>query len=264
MVLERLAGRPMLTSLAGQVRLNFFMAAKQEIAKSAAPAVRTTLTTSVFEQLISYVIHNKWNAGERVPPERELCQQLGIARTSLREVLKAMELIGMLESRTGDGTFVCSRTEFLSRPLLWALTGTDHAELHDIMEARLLLELNLAGLAAERARREDLEKIEATLHAMKERIATGDSIVDCDIDFHLAIAEAAHNEILSNAVQLLRNLLRQWISLTYLSKEARLKVLRAHKEIYSAIEARDGEKARKALQEHLKTHRKPAQQGSQR
>src|ERR1700755_2426354 len=97
--------------------------------KAVTPIARTTLTAAAFEELISYVVNGTWKAGDRIPPERELCQQLGIARTSLREALKAMELIGMLDSRVGDGTFVCDRSQFLSRPLLWAFTGTDHLEL---------------------------------------------------------------------------------------------------------------------------------------
>src|SRR5215467_6379588 len=81
------------------------------------PLSRTTLTTAAFEQLISNVVNGTWKTGERLPPERDLCRQLGIARTSLREALKAMELVGMLNSRVGDGTFVCPRSEFLARPL---------------------------------------------------------------------------------------------------------------------------------------------------
>src|SRR5580698_9252901 len=123
------------------------------------PIERTTLAASAFEQLISHVVNGTWKAGDRIPPERELCQQLGIARTSLREALKAMELVGMLDSRVGDGTFVCPRTEFLSRPLLWAFTGTDHSELQDIMEARTIVEENLAGLASERGSREAIAEI---------------------------------------------------------------------------------------------------------
>lgn len=96
---------------------------------SITPIERTKLTASVFEQLLSYVVNGSWKPGDRIPPERDLCQQLGIARTSLREALKAMELVGMLDSRVGDGTFVCPRSEFLSRPLLWAFTGSDHEEL---------------------------------------------------------------------------------------------------------------------------------------
>src|SRR5580700_7954762 len=127
--------------------------------KAVTPIARTTLTAAAFEQLISYVVKGSWKAGDRIPPERELCQQLGIARTSLREALKAMELIGMLDSRVGDGTFVCPRTEFLSRPLLWAFTGAGHLELREIMEARTLLEKDLAGLAAERASAAEIEEI---------------------------------------------------------------------------------------------------------
>src|SRR5665213_4021071 len=131
----------------------------KHVLKAVTPVERTKLTASVFEQLLSYVVSGRLEAGARIPPERELCQQLGMARTSLREALKAMELIGMLDSRVGDGTFVCPRSEFLSRPLLWAFTGTDHAELRDIMEAREFLERDLAGLAAERASIGEIENI---------------------------------------------------------------------------------------------------------
>src|SRR5919202_1267972 len=146
------------------------MATNARVVKPAAPLARTTLTASAFEQLISYVVNGDWKAGDRIPPERELCQQLGIARTSLREALKAMELIGMLDSRVGDGTFVCARSEFLSRPLLWALTGTDHAELRDIMEARLFLEQDLAGLAAERASESEIAAIGEAVKKMERCI----------------------------------------------------------------------------------------------
>src|ERR1051325_10053777 len=164
------------------------MAARARVTTAITPIARTTLTASAFEQLISYVVNGMWKAGDRIPPERELCQQLGIARTSLREALKAMELIGMLDSRVGDGTFVCPRSEFLSRPLLWAFTGTDHAELRDIMEAREFLEQDLAGLAAERASESEIDAIAAAVKKMRLCIAKGHSTLEADMEFHLAIA----------------------------------------------------------------------------
>jgi GntR family transcriptional repressor for pyruvate dehydrogenase complex len=227
------------------------MAAKEKVGRSIEPLARTTLTASAFEQLISYVVNGQWKAGDRIPPERELCQQLGIARTSLREALKAMELIGMLDSRVGDGTFVCPRSEFLSRPLLWAFTGTDHAELRDIMEAREFMERDLAGLAAERASDKEIEAIGASVTAMREAIAKGESILEFDMAFHLAIAEAAHNEVLRNAVQLLRNLLRQWLILKLLIPAVPSRVLKQHEEIYKAIKAGNVEAARDAMWGHL-------------
>jgi GntR family transcriptional regulator, transcriptional repressor for pyruvate dehydrogenase complex len=227
------------------------MATTGRVLRAVEPLVRTTLTASAFEQLITYVVSGDWKAGDRIPPERELCQQLGIARTSLREALKAMELIGMLESRVGDGTFVCPRSEFLSRPLLWAFTGTDRAELTDIMEAREFVERDLAGLAATRASEEEGEAIAASLRSMKASIARGESILEADMAFHLAIAEAAHNQVLKNAVQLLRNLIRQWIVLKLMIPDVPAKVLKQHEKIFKAIRARDAVAARGAMWDHL-------------
>ncbi|MFL6449351.1 MAG: FadR/GntR family transcriptional regulator [Bryobacteraceae bacterium] len=211
----------------------------------------TTLTASAFEELISYVVHGAWAVGDRIPPERVLCQQLGIARTSLREALKAMELIGMLDSRVGDGTFVCDRSQFLSRPLLWAITGTDEAELRDIMEARLFLEQDLAGLAAERGSESEIEQIGKTLADMRSCIAKRKSPIEADMQFHLAIARAAHNEVMRNAVQLLRNLLRQWLQLKLLMPQVPDEVLQQHEAVFAAIKARNTSAAQTAMAVHL-------------
>jgi GntR family transcriptional repressor for pyruvate dehydrogenase complex len=219
--------------------------------ESTAPIERTTLVEAAFERLISNVVHGKWRAGDQLPPERELCQQLGIARTSLREALKAMELIGMLESRVGDGTFICPRSEFLSRPLLWAFTGINQTELGKIMEARVFLERDLAGLAAERASEEELAQIEDTIQAMSKNIAANEPVLESDMAFHLAVAEAAHNEVLANAAQLLRNLMKYWIQLKLLIRNVPSAALERHQAIYRAIRNRDPESARSLMRDHL-------------
>jgi len=212
---------------------------------------RTTLTEAAFEQLIAYVVKGTWKAGDRLPPERELCQQFGIARTSLREALKAMELVGMLDSRVGDGTFVCPRSEFLSRPLLWAFTGADHEELVEIMEARTAVEETLAGLAAERASREEISRIETTVTQMRDAIAAGASILEADMSFHLAVAAAAHNEPLQNAVQLLRNITRQWLKYKVQMPNVAASVLKRHQAVYRAIASGKPNAARLAMRKHL-------------
>jgi GntR family transcriptional repressor for pyruvate dehydrogenase complex len=201
--------------------------------------------------LISHVVNGDWKAGDRIPPERELCQQLGIARTCLREALKAMELVGMLDSRIGDGTYVCERSEFLSRPLLWAFIGKDRVELRDVMEARKLLEKDLAGLAAERGTEAEILAIGQTVNLMKNTFISGGSFLDCDMNFHLAIAKAAHNGVLGNAVQLLRNLMRHWIHFIVMSPSVRTRVLKQHQSIYKAIRERNPRAARRAMEAHL-------------
>jgi GntR family transcriptional regulator, transcriptional repressor for pyruvate dehydrogenase complex len=221
--------------------------------KKATPLKRRTLTAAAFEQLISYVVSGSWKPGERIPPERELCEQLGIARTSLREALKAMEHIGMLDSRVGEGTFVCPRSQFLSRPLLWAIMSTDHSELRDVMEARVLLEEDLAGLSAQRVTEKDIQKIGEAVQSMRAKVSECASVLEADMDFHSAVAETARNEVLGNAVRLLRNLLRQLISLKLTIPGVAENALKQHMEIYKAIQRRDAQGARYAMRKHLKT-----------
>lgn len=217
----------------------------------ATPIERTTMAAAAFEQLISNVVHGNWKAGDLIPPERELCQQLGIARTSLREALKAMELIGMLESRVGYGTIICPRSEFLSRPLLWAFTGTDHTELRELLEARSLMERDLAGLAAERASDEEIAAIGETIKLMAQKIKASEPVLDADMAFHLAIAQAAHNDVLGNAAQLLRNLMKYWLDLKLRLPNVPKSAMHLHREIYRAILNRDAEAARRLMWKHL-------------
>ena len=215
------------------------------------PIQRTTLTEAAFEQLISLVVNGEWKPGDRIPPERDLCQQLRIARASLREALKAMELIGMLNSRVGDGTFICPRSEFLSRPLLWAFTGMDHDELQDIMESRMIIEENIAGLAAERATEEQIAHIGEVLQLMRDSIARNESILEADMAFHLAVSVAAQNTLLLTAARLLRNMMRQAIYHKLLIPDIERSVLKDHVAIYKAIQRRSPQAARRAMRAHL-------------
>jgi GntR family transcriptional regulator, transcriptional repressor for pyruvate dehydrogenase complex len=217
------------------------------------PMPRTTLSTALFEKLVGHVVNGDWKEGDRVPSERELSEQLGIGRASLRVALKALELLGMVESRVGNGTFVCPRSDFLSRPLLWAITGTDHSELCELMEARLVLEENIAAFAAERATAEELRKIEAALEEMRAQIDDPAASFESDMRFHVAIAEAAHNPILSNADQLVRNLVKHWILLKHSIPGEVAKSLQHHERIYDAILHRDAAAAREAMRNHIAT-----------
>ncbi len=212
---------------------------------------RTTLTAAAFDQLISHVVNGSWKAGDRIPPERDLCQQLGIARTSLREALKAMELVGMVDSRVGDGTFVCPRSEFLSRPLLWAFTGTDDTEFQEIMEARIIIEENLAGLAAQRATEQEIKLIGEAVQMMQDSIARGEPILEADMAFHLAIAHASHNHLLAKSVQLLRNLMRQWLFYKVMIADVAPRILKRHLAIYRAIVQHKPVAARREMRLHL-------------
>src|SRR3954465_10040220 len=119
---------------------------------NALPSARVGVPAAVFEALLGYIVSGEWKEGQRILPERELCQQLGVARPSLREALKALEIMGLVDSRVGAGTFVRRRADFLSRPLLWAIAGSPRATEKELVESRLVLKVERAGFAPDRAR----------------------------------------------------------------------------------------------------------------
>lgn len=200
---------------------------------------------------MGHLIRGDWVTGERLPAERELCQRLGVGRASLREALKALEIMGMIETRLGDGTFVCNRSEFLSRPLLWAIMGSDQESLKELVEARRLMEVELAGLAAERATAQDIQALETYTSDMEKAVHDSQVFLEADLSFHLAIGTAAHNRILINALHLIRNLMRQWIQNTIAQDGIAEYVVKQHRDILFAIIQRNQSGARAAMQVHL-------------
>jgi|SRR5689334_22730422 len=215
------------------------------------PVTRTTLTADICRKMVSHLIRGDWAAGERIPAERELCQQLGVGRASLREALKALEIMGMIETRLGDGTYVCDRSEFLSRPLLWAIASSSTTDPQELIEARKLMEVELAGLAAERATGEDLKHIGTFLDEMEGSTKDAAKFLAADVNFHLAVGQAAHNSILMNALHLIRNLLQQWISSSLKVQGVAPRALEQHRKIFVAIAKRNSASAREAMQVHL-------------
>ena len=233
---------------------------------SLTPVIRTTLTADICRKMVSQLIRGSWSEGERIPSERELCQKLGVGRASLREALKALEIMGMIETRLGDGTYVCKRSDFFSRPLLWAIASSSEADAGELIQARTLIEVELAGLAAENATAENLKEIGEHLDRMVKAKANPQEFVQADVNFHLAIGRAASNGILMNALHLIRNLLQQWILSAVAMQGVPEKACAQHKRVLLAIKNRDGAAARKEMRKHLRDmsafapqHRSPAE-----
>ncbi|MSV27385.1 MAG: FadR family transcriptional regulator [Bryobacterales bacterium] len=213
---------------------------------------RSNLTTDICRKMIDHVVNGDWAEGDRIPPERELCQKLGVGRSSLREAMKALEILGMIEMRVGEGTFICPRSDFLSHPLLWAIAGSGVTEADELIEARKLIEVELAGLASVRSTPEDLKQIGVHLDTMETSLGNSDEFLEADIAFHLALGQAGHNRILLNSLHLIRNLMQQWVR-TSLGQHAFVaeEALRQHRAIFIAVAKRNPAKAREAMEVHL-------------
>jgi GntR family transcriptional regulator, transcriptional repressor for pyruvate dehydrogenase complex len=219
--------------------------------KPSARSERKTLAGDICRKLAGSIVRGDWPVGTRIPPERELCQVFEAGRSSVREALKALELMGMVESRLGDGTFVCERSRFLSSPLMWAIASSEEADIGELVEARRLIETELAALAAERATGGNLERIGETLDEMEASGDDAQRFLAADLGFHTAVAEAAHNRILMTALELLRNLTRRWIREALRDPTASREALEQHKEIFLAIAKRRPDQARAAMGAHL-------------
>lgn len=215
------------------------------------PVRRTTLTADICRKLVGHLLRGDWVEQQKIPPERELCQLLGVGRASLREALKALEIMGMIETRLGDGTYVCQRADFFSRPLLWAIAGNDMREPQDLVEARTVVESELAALAAQRASAENLEVMKMWLQTMEAHTDDRERFQKADVAFHLAIAAAAKNVILANALQLMRNLMQEWVRKALECDGVASHALQQHRDILAAIEERNPPLARQRMREHV-------------
>lgn len=213
---------------------------------------RSSLTTDICQTMVDHIVNGDWREGDRIPPERELCQKLGVGRSSLREAMKALAIMGVIDMRVGEGTFVCRRSGFLAHPLLWAIAGSGVTEANELIEARKLIEVELAGLAAVRSTPDDLQQVGIHLDAMESSLHDTGKFLEADVAFHLALGQAGHNRILLNSLLLIRNLTQQWVR-TSLERYAfvAVKALEQHRAIFLAVAKRNPARAREAMQSHL-------------
>ena len=214
------------------------------------PAVRTSLSDDIVGQITDLISRGALRPGDRLPSERELCKQFGVGRTSLREALRSLIVMGILDVRLGEGTFVSdNQDKYLEKTLQWGLL-LDPKVVEDLIETRLMLESQNAFLAAQRATAEDLEEIEQATRGMGESLRSAKNYLKFDLKFHLAIARATRNKILYQLLSMTRGYLQEWIKKALSRRQAELS-LREHEHILEALRSSDPEQARSAMTAHI-------------
>lgn len=190
-------------------------------------------------------------AGEKLPPERELAQLTGVSRPSVRAGLQSLVTIGVVESRRGAGTFVAEGPPLLDvNPLsiFSALHGIPRGEL---FETRRVIEIDLAGLAAERAGGDELAAISEEVMEMFASINDVQRFLIHDIRFHRAVAAAARNPLLAAIMEMVADLFYDQRKMTVDRWRDASEAAEQHREIYHAIRSRDVERARREMDNHL-------------
>jgi GntR family transcriptional regulator, transcriptional repressor for pyruvate dehydrogenase complex len=212
------------------------------------PVLRSRLYEQVADQISTWITENGLRPGDRLPPERELAQRLGVSRATLSQALVALEVIGVVVVRHGDGTVLTERAR--TGPVIEAIRA--HADrLPEIIEARDALESKLAALAAARRTDADLAAIRAALEEMERDIEAGGRGVEADELFHGAITAAARSELLTQMMAAIHDLIRE-TRLESLSQPGRPREsLAGHRRVADAIAAGDPEAAAQAMHEHV-------------
>lgn len=189
--------------------------------------------------------------GDRLPAERELALQVGVSRPSVRAGLRALAAMGVVLSRHGAGTFIRGGPPTLgSEPLsfLAALHGFTRDEM---FEARRVLEVGVAGLAAQRATGDQLASISEEITGMYASMDDPQAFLVHDIRFHRAVATAAGNPILASLVEMVSGIFYEHRKRTADHGRDHKEAADLHRSIYNALRSRDPERARRAMDEHL-------------
>ena len=227
----------------------------EEAAEQLQPIARSSVSDAIVDQIIGLISRSLYKPGDRIPSERELCKRFGVGRTSVREALRSLATMGIVDGRVGEGTFVADNRRHLEQALRWGML-LDGGDVESLIETRLMLESNTAFWAASRAHEENLAAIVAHLEGMEGSVSDAERFLEFDVQFHLAIASATHNPILAGLVNTTRGYLQEWIkgSLQTPSggalKRARLSVIQ-HRAILEAVRAHEPETAREAMEAHI-------------
>ncbi len=213
----------------------------------------TTLANRVTHQIEALIVENHLRPGDRLPSERELARQFGVSRTVVREAVRALVAKSLLEVRPGNGTIVCSPSaQSVAQSItLFLRAGQTELDYDKVHEIRRLLEIEIAGLAAERRTAADLENVAAILHQAAEIRDDRDRFAQNDVDFHAALARATHNELFSLLLDSIADIMLKVRQLGFCVPDMPARALKYHTAIFEQIKSGDPEKARQAMHEHL-------------
>jgi GntR family transcriptional repressor for pyruvate dehydrogenase complex len=217
---------------------------------------KTVRTARLYEQIVEQIeqsiLKGALKPGDQLPAERELAQQFGVSRTAVREAVKALREKGLVEAYTGRGTFVRDGTSQAVRQSfdLMVKIGQQEGTVY-LAQLRQMLEPEIAALAATRIEPQLLSTMHDAVAVMDRSLRDPDAYVEADLDFHLALAEAAGNPLILSLIDSIVGLLREQRRGIFYVDGGPERGQYHHKRILEAIEKRDSRASREAMLAHL-------------
>jgi GntR family transcriptional repressor for pyruvate dehydrogenase complex len=214
----------------------------------------------VVEQIQVMVMNGELKKGDKLPTERDLAEQLGVSRTSIREALRSLEMVGLIESRQGEGNFIGGNIRGNFFEPLSVMFMLNQGNPRDILELRMVIEVEAASLAAKRVKidgcEEDVKELNDILRKLREASSEEESS-NIDLQLHYKISEITGNYLIMMLLDTISSLMETFIEsargMILVDSENKEKLFSEHQNIVDAISAGDSRKATKAMRIHLGT-----------
>lgn len=204
----------------------------------------------VYKQFTNAIASGEWKVGQKVPPERELVAMTGASRVSVRGALQRLATLGMVESRQGDGTFVCEPQGGEYMHVLLPMILASRPELDDLLEFRLIIEVEMARLAAQRRTDEHIRQMKESYLLLKACKDDNQQAFEYDFRFHTQISDATGNSLIRQVYSVLTDVFGTALC-NIVKVMGSCNALYYHKNILDAIEQQDSEAAVHWMREHI-------------
>jgi len=224
------------------------------VSATAKPEFEAIRRNKVYEEVarrLEQFIAERMKPGDMLPPERELAESFGVSRSSIRDAIRRLELVGMVEPRQGSGTIVRELSaDALINPLTTVLVQKRKLVV-ELLDVRKMLEPPLAARAATHAAAADVAEMEDILVRQGEKLRQGDAAIEEDNEFHYAIAMASDNSVVLKVLDVLMDLLRETRERALQVEGRPQKSIAGHRRILTAIKRHDPVAAELAMRRHI-------------
>jgi DNA-binding FadR family transcriptional regulator len=215
------------------------------------PVSRATLPQEIVKALTDLIMKRVWKPGDLIPSEKELAARFQVGRSTIREAVKSLVVLGVLEARAGEGSFVREPTsELLSGGFRWGLLLSE-GNLDDFVDVRVLIEVECARRAAGNTTEELASRLDAAIEEMRAEPMDHNAFMESDTRFHLAIAHAARNPIFETVGSTIQSIVRIWYPKTYYIPDTKARTIAEHRAIADSVASGDIDAAGQTMRAHI-------------
>ena len=215
------------------------------------PLKKTRVAEAIADRIRELILDRTFTAGAPLPGERDLAERFGVSRGSVRDALRTLETIGLIETRHGQGTYPKELDVARLVAPLASMLAYSHDLQDELLDVRRMFEPAVARVAAARATDEDLAELERLMGLQRHKLKTGRSAIIEDTAFHAVLARATGNRVIVRLMETLNDLLVESRKLTLKQKGRPARSLRGHEHVVAALRVRDGDAASRAMLNHI-------------